>query len=270
MATHSLFGKISDITPAYIKGRYLVDLADRLVLQDGSPWPDLAYDHAIETGIVRFQEATQVNIIATPVVRDPYDFDIRDYNNFAYFSLNQRPVKEVTKFEVKWPSSDTYTEWPLAWVKLQPMSGQLRLVPTGGTIAQVLLGQGSQYLPLLAGNYSMVPQLFHISYIPGFPNDDIPKTIIDSICKMAVIELLTVASDTIYKPGVTSYSISKDGVSHSIGIMNNGRLPAVFGSRIGFYMRQLYGNVDSSAWDGTAGDLGYIRKTYRTMSMSTA
>lgn len=270
MATHRLVAKLSDLTPEYVKQRYLVDLADRLVLEDGSPWPDLVYEHAIETAIQRFQESTQVNVLADPIVRDPYDFDLRDYNNFAYISLKQRPVRSVEKFEVKWPSSDVYIPWPIEWVKLEPGSGQIRLVPTGGTIAQVLLGQGSQVLPLLAGNYTIVPQLFHISYTPGFKDDLLPKTILDVICKLAVIEVLTVAGDTVYKPGVTSFSVSKDGVTQSTGIMNNGRLPAVFGSRIGFYMRQLYGNVDTSQWDGLSGDLGTIRKTYRNMTFAVA
>ncbi len=134
----------------------------------------------------------------------------------------------------------------------------------------ILLGQGSEILPLLAGNYSILPQLFHVSYTPGFLNDELPLTIVDAICKLAVIEILTVASDTIYKPGVTSFSVSKDGVTSSMGILNNGRLPAVFASKIGFYLTQLYGKQDNRSWDGSAGDLGTIKKSYAGLGMAVA
>lgn len=268
MSIFKLTGKLSDITAKYLKERYLVDL--ELVRVDGSAWPDVAYENALRVALQKFQQYTQVIVSEKVVTREVHDYDVRDYSQWNFLKLFLLPVKSVEKFEVRFPSTEQYTEWPLQWVKLNPLDGQIQLLPTSGTISQMLMN-GAQALPLMGGHYHYLPQLFHVSYTAGFKDDDIPIDIIDAICRLAVIELLTVAGDTVYKPGATSFSVSKDGVSQSIGILNNGRLPAVFGSRIGFYLTQLFGSQDTRQWNGTSGDLGVIRGQYHgNMSMVVA
>lgn len=258
--------RITDLDVKYLKDRYLYGLD--FVNYDGSPWPDAPYEQSINVALAKFQEMTQIAVLDTPIVREAHDYSAADYLRWAFIGLFRKPVMSVQKIEVKFPVNDDYIEWPLDWVKLNKEPGQIQLIPSQGSLSNILIGQNAGLLPLLQGAYNYVPQMWHISYTPGFPNAQIPLMIIDAICKLAAIELLTLASDTIYQPGVRSITVSKDGVSHSLGILNDGRLPAVFSSKIGFWLTQLYG--DGRKWNGSDGELGALLLKYRGINFVVA
>lgn len=257
---------ITDLDVEYLKSRYLYGLD--FVEDDGTPWPDAPYENAINVAIVKFQEMTQIAVTDAPITREIHDYSASDYVRWAFLGLFHKPVVSVQKIEVKFPVNDDFIEWPLDWVKLNRESGQIQLIPSQGSLSSILIGQNAGLLPLLQGAYNYVPQMWHISYTPGFPNAQIPLMIIDVICKLAAVELLTLASDTIYQPGVSSITVSKDGVSHALGILNNGRLPAVFASKIGFWLSQLYG--DGRQWNGNDGEIGALLKKYRGINFVVA
>lgn len=266
MAVMRLTRKLDEITPKYLQDNFLRGL--KIVDDDGQPWPDSWYEEKIATAVQKFQEKTQVHVVSDLIEREEHDYDARDYINWCYVELFVRPVRSVEKFEVKFPTNSEFTEWPKEWCKVSKGGGQIQIVATSGTISQVMIGQGGMSLPLMRGQVTYLPKFFHVSYRPGFPNDDIPLNIVNAICKLAAIECLTDVSDTVYPAGATSMSVSKDGQSQSISINSgNGKLPAVFASKIGYWTIQLYGSADQ-AWNGETGDLGSIKKFYHGINMT--
>ena len=75
---------------------------------------------------------------------------------------------------------------------------QLHLVPTSGTLSQLIIGQGADYLPLIYAGIGYLPQLWEVDYISGFDAGSVPRIIVDAICKLAVIAIATIASDLIH------------------------------------------------------------------------
>jgi hypothetical protein len=127
-------------------------------------------------------------------------------------------------------------------VRLTKEHGQIQLVPTQGTLSQVILGRGGSYLPLMFAGMGYLPQLFRISYTAGFEDGKIPMDLVDAVSKLAAVNVLSQLGQTIFPPGVTSVSSSIDGLSQSVGIMNNGQLPPVFSGLISSYRTELWGD----------------------------
>jgi len=56
-------------------------------------------------------------------------------------------------------------------VRLTVEHSQFHLVPTSGSLAQVLLGGGNGYLPFIFSGLSYLPGLWEVDYVSGFAPD---------------------------------------------------------------------------------------------------
>lgn len=235
----SVASDLSDLTAQYLKDNYLWSL--NFVDHDGNALPDPFYQKKLAMAAATFERETKLRAIRRKVTDEKHDYYIHDYQLFAWIQLFEYPVISVEKVAVIYPTGQTVFEFPLEWVKLNEKHGQIQLVPTQGTLSQVILGRGGSYLPLIYQNIGYLPQLFHIDYTTGFANGQYPADVLDAICKLATIEILSIVGDSIFPPGVTSISAGIDGISQGLGIVNNGQLPAIFAGRINLYRKDLYG-----------------------------
>lgn len=204
------------------------------------PLSETFYQQHINIAASIFERETDILLNEQDVTDELHDYILNDYQMFAFISLYKPPVSAITKLAVRYPTNPTDTIWPLEWARLQ-FPNQLHLVPTHGTLSQVLIGQSGSYLPIIYSSMSFLPQLFRISYKAGFAQNKLPFDILDALCKLAVISVFAARSDSIFPPGLTSMSLGIDGLSQSFGLLNNGQMPAVFGSRIAYYQRELFG-----------------------------
>lgn len=252
---------ITELTPEYIKKVYLMGL--NFVDTAGIPYPDSWYLQLINNAIVVFERITKVHVVRRTITEEMHDYDSKDYQTFCFLQLFEYPVKSVERVAAVYPTGQTVFEFPIEWVRLTKEHGQIQLVPTQGSLSSVILGQGGSYLPVLYSGMGYLPQLFRVNYTTGFDDGKIPWDIIDAIAKLAVIQMLTIVGDTVYPPGVTSVSVSTDGISQSMGLVNNGQLPPVFAGRIQSYRNELYGDPRI----GMPGQLNLIAQHFRGIQM---
>jgi hypothetical protein len=189
-----------------------------------------------------------------------------DYLNFAFVKLYRQPAREVMEVRAVYPTGQTIQVFPREWIRLYPESGQFHLVPTSGSLSQVMLGGGNGYLPFIFAGLSYLPQLWEVDYVSGFDPEAIPREVISVICKMASIDILTIVSDQIGPIGVASSSVGIDGMSQSI----SRQLPA-FKARIDRYCVELGipGPGLGVEPNASTGEIAQLRRTYYGLNMSS-
>lgn len=219
---------LDDLTPDYVKQNYLTgfDFAGN----DGQVLAPSFFDEKMADAIARVEKITGVDILPREIISEQHDYHTNDYLNYAYMQLYRMPVRSVTEVRASYPTGQVIQVFPSDWVRLYVEHGQFHLVPTSGSLAQVLLGGGNGYLPFIFAGLSYLPNLWQVDYTSGFDPDAIPRDIASVLCKIVAIEILTIMSDLVGPLGVASSSLGIDGMSQSIAR----QLPA-FKARIDAY-----------------------------------
>jgi hypothetical protein len=135
-------------------------------------------------------------------------------------------------------------QYPLSWLSSRKTSdGKLYsrlmyMVPnTGASYSEVVVFTGLVPLTNGYGQSTQIPNYWQLQYITGF--DKVPKDILNAVGKLATINVLMVASDFLIRtPGVSSQSVSLDGLSQSTSLFVNGQT-GMFGSRVKQYSEEL-------------------------------
>lgn len=281
---------LEQINPVTLKSVYLRGLVglftDPPVVQGAppTPWPDELFWVFLSKGAERIKELANV-IVAPERVLEVHDYRARDYVQMARLTLFKAPVHQVTSVKAVYPStgvvagstqavnsdgSQTIFDFPLEWVRLYA-DGSLHLVPTQGSLSNIMLGRGGAYIPLVYGALEYLPQLWQIEYVAGFQNTKVPYIVADALFKIAAIEALTTLSDTLKPVGASSVSVSFDGISRNTQFESGrGRAAAVFASRIEAYQKEVYGSSEAVSTHEVGGLIKQIRDRYHGVSMVVA
>jgi len=255
---------IESLTPDFLKSNYLVGL--NFVDECGKEYPDSWYNQKIASAISNFEHYTNLTLLPRDIEDELHDYYVKDYQHFAYLQLFHYPIivtSSTPEVSAKYPTGQVVTTFPSEWVRVDAQHGQLQLVPTQGTLSQVILGQGGSYLPIIYQGMGYLPQLFHVKYRAGFEKGTIPQIFLDSIAKLATIELMASVADAILPAGITSQSLGIDGLSESRSFMQNGQLAPVFSGRISQYKKELFGDPSI----GKQGLFDEIKSFYRGLNM---
>lgn len=222
------------LTVPQLKQRYLfgVNLTD----DNGAELPDEVFQHYILTAIAVVERYLDIHVIPTTIVQEPHDYYRADYPEFCILQLDSYPVISVEEFEVQYPSGQSVIVFPDEWIRLDPDHGIIRVVPTAGTLSNILLGQGGSFLPAIYGGMSHLPDLFKVSYTSGFRK--LPTDLLDIIGMFASLGPLNIFGDLIAGAGISSLSTSIDGLSQSIGTTLS-PMYGGYGSRITQYLKQI-------------------------------
>lgn len=224
----------SILTPFDLLSKYLfgVDFKNG----NGTPLLDMVLQDSILSAISEFEH--NFNLTLTPTTyTEPYDYDASDYNMYAFFQLMHRPVISLEYVKIKLSNSVTFVQFPQDWVRLNTVAGQVNIVPVAGSLTGFNIGNGG-LLPKVYGVSKDFPQLFEIKYVAGFEQNKIPLIVNEWIGYKAALPLLMVAGDLVLGAGISSQSISFDGLSQSIKSNASGSEGA-FGARITEYKEQL-------------------------------
>jgi hypothetical protein len=224
----------ADLTPDFLKKNYLTGLS--FCDATGQELGDEFFCHHMNVAMRKLQDITQISVMEEAINAEPHDYYINDYTTYAFLQLFKWPVLSVEQVRAVYPAGQTIQVFPNEWVRLTVEHGQIHLVPSRGTLGQIIIGQGGDYLPLIYSGLTYLPALWEVDYTVGFDQDDIPPGIAEAIMKLASVEILTIASDLIRPLGVTSESVSMDGLSQS----QSYTVPA-FQQRINRYIFDLYG-----------------------------
>lgn len=248
---------IDDLTAKYFTENYLTGFTFNG--SDGRPLPPAFYENKLADAFAKLEKITGVDVLQRQVIDEVHDYYTGDYLNYAYVQLFRIPCQHVLEVRAVYPTGQTIQVFPSQWVRLTVEHSQFHLVPTSGSLAQVMLGGGAGYLPFIISGLSYLPGLWHVDYVSGFKPDSIPREIMDAVCKLAAIDVFTIMSDLVGPLGVASSSLGLDGMSQSIAR----QLPA-FKARVDAYKVELGVPGPGLGVDPKYGSglLSQIRRTY--------
>lgn len=253
-----------DLTAKYLKDNYLTGFV--FTGANGDELPPAFFEEKIAMAISKLEDITHIDILERTVCGEKHDYIVTDYLSFAFMQLNRVPAQSVSEVRAVYPTGQIVQVYPSEWVRLQVEHSQFHLVPTSGTLANVMMGAGAGagYLTFIFGATSYLPQLWEIDYKSGFAENAVPREIVSVICKLASIDILLLMSDLIGPLGIASSSLGIDGMSQSI----SRQLPA-FKARIDQYRMDL--GLPGPGSDGKygSGEIGQIRRTYLGMVMTS-
>jgi hypothetical protein len=258
---------LDDLTPQYLKDNYLTGLV--FTGADNQEVPPSFFDEKLADAIARLETLTGIDVLERTVTGEVHDYHSTDYQMFAFMQLFRIPAQRVTAVRATYPTGQTVQVYPTEWVQLTVEHGQLHLVPTAGSLAQVMLGQGgggADYLPFVFNGLSFLPGLWQVDYVSGFAPNAIPREVAAVICKLAAVEVLTVMSDLVGPLGVASSSLGVDGLSQSI----SRQLPA-FKARLDALRVDLGLPGPGLGVDPKygSGAIGQLRRTYIGMVLAS-
>lgn len=235
-----------------LKERFLHGI--NLVNRDGITFPDTALQFYIDAAITMLED--DMEIYVNPVsLEEDRDYVINDYINWSFIELDNNPVISLDKFEIRFLKNEAYVEFPAEWIRLDSATGVIRVAATMGTIQSWIVTSFS-FLPRLVARTYDFPHFFHLEYTAGFEQDKVPKSVNMAIGLISSIYILSVLGNLILAPGISSESISLDGLSQSTSKEGGGKGP--FGSTIDMYKEMLWGNKNS----GIPGIINNLRKMY--------
>lgn len=255
---------LDDLTADYLLQNYLTGF--KFTDANNQELPPGFYEEKLANAIAKFENITHIDVLQRAVVGEKHDYHTNDYLNYAYMQMFRVPATAVSEVRAVYPTGQVIQVFPSEWCRLSVEHGQFHLVPTSGSLAQVMLGGGNGYLPFIFAGLSYLPQLWEVDYTSGFPPDAIPRGIFQAICKMAAIEILTAMSDLIGPLGIASSSLGIDGMSQSI----SRQLPA-FKARIDAYKTDLGLPGPGLGVDPkyNTGEIGQLRRTYFGLAMAS-
>ena len=223
------------LTVEELKQRYFfgVDLTD----DTGKPLPNAVFEHYIINAIRWFEHQLDIPIIPT-IFCEQHDFYRNDYHAFNMIRLDNYPVISVDEYRVEYPSGQTVIIFPQEWIRLNKPEGHLQIVPTAGTLSEILVGQGGSFLPAIYNGLGYLPHLFEILYTAGFESNKVPRNIVDVIGKFAALGPFDIFGDLIAGAGIATISLSMDGLSQNIGTTSSAT-NAGYGARIIQYTKYI-------------------------------
>ncbi len=249
---------LDDLTSQYLKDNYLVGFD--FDGNDGQRLPPEFYEGKIADAIAKLESVAGMDVLERNIVGEKHDYFVTDYLNYAFMQLFRMPCQAVSQVRAVYPTGQTIQVFPSEWVRLNVEHSQFSLVPTSGSLAQVMLGGGNGYLPFIFAGLSHLPQLWEVDYVSGFRSDAVPRDVVSAVCKLACIEIFTIFSDLVGPLGVASSSLGLDGMSQSIAR----QLPA-FKARIDSYKFDLGLPGPALGIDqrpGDVGEIGQLRRNY--------
>lgn len=226
----------SVLTVPQLKQRYLfgVDLTD----DEGNPLPDEVFQFYILSAIAWLEHELDIPVLPTSYERELSDYYRNDYQNFTIIQLENYPVLSIEEFAVEYPSGQNVIVFPDEWLRLDRNHGLLRVVPTAGTLSEILIGQGGSFLPAIYNGMDYLPDLFAVSYTAGFEDGELPFNLLDLIGKVASFGPFNIFGDLIAGAGIATVSLAIDGLSQSIGTTSSATNSG-YGARLIQYQKEV-------------------------------
>ncbi len=224
------------LTPENLKQWFMygLDLTD----DDGYPFPISMFEFAIKAAVDGLEKTIGVKLKPTTIVQEKQDYFINEYRDFAFIQLNEYPVISVESVSIKYPTAQAAITFPSDWIQANLEHGQIHLVPTSGSLSQILMGVGGDYLNFVWRGWEFMPNLWRINYTAGFPCGQVPYDLVGIVARMAAFYPLNIAGDLVGGIAIASKSIGIDGLSQNINTTSSAE-NAGYSARLRQYEREL-------------------------------
>lgn len=211
-----------------------LDLTD----DDGNPFPESMLAFAIRAAVDALERTIGVRLRDYAIVGERQDYFMNEYRDFAFIQLNEYPIIGVDRVSIKYPTSSTMTTFPVEWYAINKQHGQVHLIPTSGSISQILMGTGGDYLNFVWKGWTFLPNMWVIDYHAGFAAGTLPADLQGVVGRMACFYPLNIAGDLVGGIAIASKSIGIDGLSQSINTTSSPE-NAGYSARLRQYQAEL-------------------------------
>lgn len=177
------------------------------------------------------------------IIKENRDYDRQAYGTWGFLKMGF-PVNKALLINGQYGNTPVQT-WPINWASVAKESEEylmgrtINIVPNGyGSIqANGFIGIFPQ-LGVLATDF--LPNYWSITYLTGYSK--IPGDLLDFVGKLASIPLLAMLGDLLIAPGVSSQSLSFDGLSQSVSTTKSASTSA-YSARMKQYTDELKYNL---------------------------
>jgi len=228
---------VQELLDVYLTGLNITDPTT------GQRLPDATYQTFIDNGVAMLETYLDLSITEVKSYVEDRDFRLNDYAEWGFFALDNLPVIEIEKIDLTYfrdtqGQPEVAQSIPLNWIRLDPHSGIVRLIPNARFPAQLQVGAMGFFPEILRSQF--VPHLWSVTYSFGFKDGCIPVLINTVISKFAAMQALVVGGNLIIGAGIASSSISLDGLSQTINTTQSAENSA-FSATIKEYGAQVFG-----------------------------
>jgi hypothetical protein len=207
-------------------------------MSDGTQMSSETIQRYLSTAISQLERYLDIKI-TKQIINETKDFY---YNDWIQWNCVRTTFSVNAPFELAGVVGNVkQIIYPKDWISTRKSSdGQYyrgMFIIAGSSTSQsqpVMISGSLAYLPF--NTASFIPNYWHVTYVTGF--DVIPAEIVDVLGKFASINVLAVLGDSTYKPGISSSSISIDGLSQSTSSIVSGQ-GGIYAGRIKQYQDEL-------------------------------
>lgn len=162
------------------------------------------------------------------------DFNASDFYNWGWMTLQYGPIMKINQIQLTYPTGAEVLKFPGSWVKAQPLSRQVRLIPPQGSLSQMMIGPGGFLILLIGGMAQNMPALIFADFVVGmWP---FPQQIVHAIAMQTAIYFLEAFSDMV-SGGMREYEVNVGSIRTSKIFTNKDSL--TFAPRITRYEKQI-------------------------------
>ena len=179
----------------------------RLNYDDGRPFEQSLFDHAIEVALAEFETLTMITVMPTEIVDERHDFSYNSRTEFIPVRLRKRPVIAEEGVSLSfWLAEQKIIDIPSQWVQVQDYETALvRLLPISGTGPRTTFA--GRFLAHAPWTWrGRIPDYLRYTYWAGFPVGDL------GLLHDAVRDLTSV-----YERGEQGVSFDARGVPVGLG-----------------------------------------------------
>lgn len=178
------------------------------------------------------------------VIEENRDYIRQEFMSWGYIKT-MYPINYIDNLE-GWINDVCQITYPREWLSIKKLESiavyrNIYLIPNtgskeGATMTQnsVIYNGISPHLGWFGQTY--IPNYWRCRYITGW--DKIPADLFDFVAKLAALNVLAIVGDVIYGVGLTSISISLDGVSQNTPLSRSAQ-GGLFSGRIKLYTDQM-------------------------------
>ena len=178
------------------------------------------------------------------VIEENRDFVRQEFMSWGYIRT-MYPIAFIDNLE-GWINDVCQITYPKEWLSIKKQESvaiyrNIYLIPNTGSKSGATMTQNSLIYNGLSPNLgrfgqSYIPNYWRPRYVTG--GAKIPADLFEFVAKAAAINVLSVIGDVLYGIGITSFSITLDGVSQSTPLTRSGQ-GGLFAGRIKTYIDDM-------------------------------
>jgi len=237
------YNKNSDsiISPSDLLDKFLFGIP--LCSEDGKRISNSTIKSHIDAAQKKIENLFNIKINKR-VIEESRDFVREEFQSWGHIKT-MYPIVYIS--DLKGYVNDVcQINYPKEWLSIKRTNDDevfrnVYLIPNTGSTSGATMTQNSMIYNGLSPHMNwfgkkFIPNYWRTKYITGW--DEVPEDLLNTIGKLAAINVLNVLGDIIYGVGISSISISLDGVSQTTPLTRSGN-SSLFGSRIKQYTEEI-------------------------------